>query len=138
MIIGVPREIKNNEYRVALTPAGVQTLKKEDHRVLVETTAGLGSGFNDAEYTSMGAEIVETAKLVFREAEMILKVKEPLLPEFELLREHQILFTYLHLAREEELTRVLLRKRVTAIAYETIQLDDGRLPLLIPMSEIAG
>ncbi|MHB9095531.1 MAG: alanine dehydrogenase [Eubacteriales bacterium] len=138
MIIGVPREIKNNEHRVALTPAGVQTLKKEGHRVLVETTAGLGSGFNDAEYTSMGAQIVETAKLVFREAEMILKVKEPLLPEFELLREHQILFTYLHLAREEELTGVLLRKRVTAIAYETIQLDDGRLPLLIPMSEIAG
>ncbi len=138
MIIGVPREIKNNEYRVALTPAGAHALKSMGHRVVVESTAGVGSGFNDSDYTAMGAEIAETAKQVYNLAEMILKVKEPLPPEYELLREHQVLFTFLHLAREKELTEVLLRKKVTAIAYETIQTDDGRLPLLTPMSEVAG
>ena len=138
MIIGIPREIKNNEYRVAITPPGVQAMKREGHRILVETTAGLGSGFKDENYVSMGAEIVETAKMVYHEAEMILKVKEPLPPEYELMRDYQIMFTYLHLAREKELTKVLLEKRITAIAYETIQLADGSLPLLVPMSEIAG
>lgn len=138
MIIGVPREIKNNEYRVALTPPGVQALKKEGHHVMVETTAGLGSGFRDEDYAAMGAQIVETSRQLYRDAEMIIKVKEPLPPEYELLREHQILVTFLHLARETELTRVMLEKRITGIAYETIQSDDGRLPLLVPMSEIAG
>lgn len=138
MIIGVPREIKNNENRVALTPSGVMALKKDGHRVLVETTAGIGSGLKDVEYAAMGAEIVETAKAVYDTADMIVKVKEPLPPELELLRDHQIVFTFLHLAREKELTKVLLAKRITGIAYETIQLADGSLPLLIPMSEVAG
>lgn len=138
MIIGVPREIKNNENRVALTPSGVMALKRDGHRVLVETTAGIGSGLKDVEYAAMGAEIVETAKAVYDGADLIVKVKEPLSPEFELMRDHQIVFTFLHLAREKELTEVLLAKRITGIAYETIQLADGSLPLLIPMSEVAG
>ena len=138
MIIGVPREIKNNENRVALTPSGVMALKKDGHRVLVETTAGIGSGLKDVEYAAMGAEIVETAKAVYDRADMIVKVKEPLSPELELLRDYQIVFTFLHLAREKELTKVLLAKRITGIAYETIQVADGSLPLLIPMSEVAG
>ncbi|PKM47536.1 MAG: alanine dehydrogenase [Firmicutes bacterium HGW-Firmicutes-8] len=138
MIIGVPREIKNNEYRVALTPSGVQVLVREGHRVIVETTAGAGSGFEDSEYAAMGAEIAAKAAQVYRGADLILKVKEPLPPEYELMREHQVIFTFLHLARENELTNVFLEKKITAIAYETIQLSDGRLPLLIPMSEVAG
>jgi len=138
LIIGVLREIKNNENRVALTPPGVHALKKEGHRVLVETTAGRGSGLEDEDYTSMGAEITDSAEQIFREAELVLKVKEPLPSEYNMLRDYQIIFTYLHLAMEKELTRVLLDKKITAVAYETIQLDDGRLPLLIPMSEIAG
>jgi alanine dehydrogenase len=138
VIIGIPREIKNNENRVALTPSGVLALKRDGHRVLIETTAGIGSGLTDQDYAAMGAEIVETGKAVYHEADMILKVKEPLPPELGLMRDHQIVFTFLHLAREKELTEVLLAKKITGIAYETIQLDDGSLPLLIPMSEIAG
>jgi alanine dehydrogenase len=138
MIIGVPREIKNNEYRVAITPPGVQTLVKGGHKVLIESTAGIGSGFEDEDYSAMGAEIVDTAEEVFHKSEMIVKVKEPLPPEYDLLKDHQVVFTFLHLAREKELTDVLLKKNITGIAYETIQLADESLPLLVPMSEIAG
>lgn len=138
MIIGVPREIKNNEYRVALVPAGVRLLVEKGHHVLVEKAAGEGSGISDDEYHRAGAETKETAKDVFSEAEMVLKVKEPLPEEYELFHEGQILFTYLHLAPAPELTRALLRNKVIGIAYETVQLPDGSLPLLEPMSEIAG
>ena len=138
MIIGVPREIKNNEYRVALVPAGVRLLVEKGHNVLVETAAGEGSGISDDEYHRAGAEVKQTVKNVFREAEMIVKVKEPLPEEYELFHEGQILFTYLHLAPAPELTGALLKKKVIGIAYETVQLPDGSLPLLEPMSEIAG
>ena len=138
MIIGVPKEIKNNEYRVALVPAGVQALVEHSHRVLVEMTAGEGSGIPDEEYLRVGAEIKESAKDVFNGAEMIVKVKEPLSEEWVLLNEGQILFTYLHLAPALELTKALLRQKVIGIAYETVELADGSLPLLTPMSEIAG
>ncbi|MDP2871328.1 MAG: alanine dehydrogenase [Bacillota bacterium] len=138
MIIGVPREIKANENRVALTPAGAHTMAAGGHRVLVEAGAGLGSGFGDDEYRVAGAEIVPTNNGVFEAADMIIKVKEPLSPEYDLLHEGQILFTYLHLAPEPELTRALMRNRVVSIAYETVQLPNGSLPLLTPMSEVAG
>ncbi|MFD1038981.1 alanine dehydrogenase [Virgibacillus byunsanensis] len=137
MIIGVPREVKNNEHRVALTPSGVTTFVKAGHRVVVESLAGNESGFKDDEYITTGAEIVSTAEEAWA-AEMVMKVKEPQPEEFDYLREGLILFTYLHLAAEEELTRKLVEKKVTAIAYETIQNNDGSLPLLAPMSEIAG
>jgi alanine dehydrogenase len=138
VIIGIPREIKHNEYRVAVVPAGVRAMAEKGHRVLVETAAGEASGIPDEEYRRAGGEIKETAKIIFREAEMVLKVKEPLLEEYELFCEGQILFTYLHLAPAPELTQALLRKKVIGIAYETVQLSDGSLPLLEPMSEIAG
>lgn len=138
MIIGVPREIKNNEYRVALVPAGVRLLVEKGHHVLVEKAAGEGSGISDDEYHRAGAEAKQTVNNVFRKAEMIVKVKEPLPEEYELFHEGQILFTYLHLAPAPELTRALLRNKVIGIAYETVQLPDGSLPLLEPMSEIAG
>ncbi|OPX86768.1 MAG: Alanine dehydrogenase [Pelotomaculum sp. PtaB.Bin104] len=139
MIIGVPREIKLNEDRVAVTPAGVKALVKgAGNQVLVERGAGLGSSIADELYVSAGAEIVETPAELFARSEMILKVKEPVPGEYHLLREGQILFTYLHLAREPELTAVLLKNKVTGIAYETIQLNNGTLPLLTPMSEVAG
>lgn len=138
MLVGVPKEIKANEDRVAITPAGAMALVQAGHRVVVEAGAGLGSGVSDEAYRAAGVEMAETAAEVFQRAEMIIKVKEPLPAEFGLLREDQILFTYLHLAREPELTEALLKKKVTAIAYETIQLDNGTLPLLTPMSEVAG
>lgn len=138
MIIGVAREIKNNENRVALTPAGTEMLVKAGHRVLVETNAGTGSGFADESYQAAGAEIIEDKRQLFEAAEMIMKVKEPLEPEYELLRDGQILFTYLHLAPEPELTRALLNKKVVGIAYETIENARRELPLLTPMSEVAG
>lgn len=138
MVIGVPKEIKANENRVAMTPAGVEIFVKGGHRVLVEQGAGVGSGFTDAEYEKAGAQIVNAAEEVWRGADMIMKVKEPLKEEYPYFREGLILFTYLHLAAEEELTRALMEKGVTAIAYETIQLDNGSLPLLTPMSEVAG
>lgn len=138
MIIGVPKEIKINEDRVAITPAGVQTFTGAGHKVLIEEKAGLGSGITDEAYISSGAELVASATEVFKRADMIMKVKEPLSSEYQLLIEGQILFTYLHLAREPELTAALTKNKVTAVAYETIQLDNGILPLLTPMSEIAG
>ena len=138
MIVGVPKEIKNNEFRVALVPAGVRALVENGHRVLVERSAGEGSGISDEEYLRVGAEVKESAQAVFEEAEMIVKVKEPLPEEYDLFNEGQILFTFLHLAPALELTQALLRKKVIGIAYETVQLADGSLPLLVPMSEIAG
>ncbi|MCZ4246443.1 alanine dehydrogenase [Bacillus amyloliquefaciens] len=136
MIIGVPKEIKNNENRVALTPGGVSQLIGNGHRVLVESGAGLGSGFTNEDYVSAGAEILEDRKQVW-DAEMVMKVKEPLAEEYAYFRQGLILFTYLHLAAEPELAKALTEKGVTAIAYETV--TDGRsLPLLTPMSEVAG
>ena len=137
MIIGVPKEIKEQEQRVALLPSGTTQLTKHGHSVLVERNAGLGSGYPDEDYIKAGAEIVEQAKEVFARADMIVKVKEPLKAEFPLLRKGQILFTYLHLAASKSLTEALLKSGVTGVAYETIQVDH-RLPLLEPMSEIAG
>ncbi|GAB3060951.1 alanine dehydrogenase [Salinicoccus sesuvii] len=137
MIIGVPREIKNNESRVGLTPGGVHAFVEAGHTVLVEKNAGSGSYFEDADYTAAGAKIVNTANEVW-DVEMVVKVKEPLPEEFGYFRENMILFTYLHLAPERELTQALLENKVTSIAYETIQLPDGSLPLLSPMSEVAG
>lgn len=137
MIIGVPKEIKEQEQRVALLPSGTNELTKHGHSVLVETNAGLGSGYSDQDYVKAGAEIVEQAKEVFARSDMIVKVKEPLKAEFPLLRRGQILFTYLHLAASKSLTEALLKSGVTGVAYETIQVDH-RLPLLEPMSEIAG
>ncbi|MCH5584254.1 alanine dehydrogenase [Shimazuella sp. AN120528] len=138
MIVGIPKEIKNNENRVAITPAGIDALTRAGHSVIIETNAGIGSGFTDEEYAEHGAEILGSAKEVWSKAEMIMKVKEPLAAEYEYFRENLILFTYLHLAPELELTKALMEKKVTAIAYETIQLDNGALPLLTPMSEVAG
>lgn len=138
MKIGIPKEIKNNENRVAISPAGVDALVLAGHEVLVEKGAGLGSGFRDEDFVAHGAKILETAADVWSEAEMILKVKEPQPSEYPYFREDLILFTYLHLAPEPELTRALMEKKVAAIAYETIQLDNGALPLLTPMSEVAG
>ncbi len=138
MIVGVPKEIKDNEYRVALTPGGAEMLAQAGHTVLVEANAGEGSGFTDREYERGGATMVGGAAEVWGRAEMVLKVKEPLTAEFGYLRPGLILFTYLHLAAEEKLTRVLMEKKVTAIGYETVQLADGSLPLLVPMSEVAG
>ena len=137
MIIGVPKEIKEQEQRVALLPSAAEQLTKRGHTVLVEKNAGVGSGYPDAEYQKAGAEIVDHAKDVFARAEMIVKVKEPLPAEFPLLRKGQILFTYLHLAASKPLTEALLKSGVTGIAYETIQVNN-RLPLLEPMSEVAG
>ena len=137
MIIGVPKEIKEQEQRVALLPSSTNELTKKGHSVLVEKDAGLGSGYSDQDYVKAGAEIVEEAKDVFARADMIVKVKEPLKAEFPLLRRGQILFTYLHLAASKPLTEALLKSGVTGVAYETIQVDH-RLPLLEPMSEIAG
>jgi alanine dehydrogenase len=137
MIIGVPKEIKEQEQRVGLLPSSTNELTKKGHSVLVEKNAGLGSGYSDQDYVKAGAEIVEQANDVFARADMIVKVKEPLQAEFPLLRKGQILFTYLHLAASKPLTEALLKSGVTGVAYETIQVDH-RLPLLEPMSEIAG
>jgi alanine dehydrogenase len=137
MIIGIPKEIKEQEQRVALLPSAASQLTRRGHSVVVQKNAGIGSGYPDEEYVNAGAEIVDQAKEVFARADMIVKVKEPLEAEFPLLRKGQILFTYLHLAASKSLTEALLKSGVTAIAYETIQVDH-RLPLLEPMSEIAG
>ncbi|KZN96599.1 alanine dehydrogenase [Aeribacillus pallidus] len=137
MIIGVPKEIKNNENRVAITPAGVVQLINAGHKVVIEANAGIGSGFTDEEYKQAGAEIVERASEVWEIAEMILKVKEPLPAEYVYFRKGLILFTYLHLANEPELAKALVENEVTAIAYETITVNNT-LPLLTPMSEVAG
>ncbi|AFQ43070.1 MULTISPECIES: alanine dehydrogenase [Desulfosporosinus] len=137
MLIGVPKEVKNNESRVAITPAGVHAFTLTGHKVFVEKEAGEGSGITDQQYMDAGAQIVDSAEEVWT-ADMIIKVKEPVQEEYGYFKKGQILFTYLHLAKEPELTKMLMEKQVVAIAYETIQLDNGSLPLLIPMSEVAG
>jgi alanine dehydrogenase len=136
--VGVPKEVKNNEYRVAITPIGVHELVAHGHEVLVQRSAGEGSSIRDAEYEAAGAKLLESADDVWGEAEMVLKVKEPVAEEYHRLREDLLLFTYLHLAADRTLTDALLASRVTAIAYETVQLPSGGLPLLYPMSEVAG
>lgn len=138
MIIGLPKEIKQDEGRVGLVPSGVAAFVAHGHKVFVEKGAGLGSGIPDAAYRESGAQIVAKAKEVWERAEMIVKVKEPLGQELKWMRPGQILYTYLHLASNKPLTDALLKKKVIGIAYETIQLDDGTLPLLVPMSEVAG
>jgi alanine dehydrogenase len=138
MVVGVPKEIKADENRVALVPSGVGALTAHGHTVLVQAGAGVGSGIPDAAYRAAGARIVKGAKPIWQRAELIMKVKEPLGPELKWLREGQIIYTYLHLASDEKLTRALMRAGVTGIGYETIQLEDGTLPLLTPMSEVAG
>ncbi len=138
MRIGCPKEIKPQEGRVGLTPAGVDALVRAGHEVYMEHNAGIESGFTDSEYVAVGAQILATPAEVYQIADMIIKVKEPLTPEYDLLKEGQILFTYLHLAPDAGQTHALLQKKVTAIAYETVQLADGTLPLLAPMSEVAG
>ncbi|NNC21789.1 alanine dehydrogenase [Corallococcus exiguus] len=139
MIVGVPKEIKTREYRVGMVPAGVRALTIAGHTVLVETNAGVGSGIPDSEYQRVGAQIITTADEVWKRAEMIVKVKEPIAPEYERMQPGQIVYTYFHLAGvDPELTKTLIKKKVTAVAYETLQLDDGSLPLLKPMSEVAG
>lgn len=138
MIIGVPKELINNENRVAITPAGVQSFVKAGHKVVIERSAGLGSAISDSAYSDAGAEILPDAKSVYEQADFIMKVKEPLKEEFPYLKENQILFTYLHLAPALQLTKTLMEKKIVSIAYETVQLDNGRLPLLTPMSEVAG
>ena len=136
--IAVPREIKNHEYRVALTPAGVHELTAHGHDVFVEAGAGLGSAITDEEYLAAGAKVLAKAEDVWAEGEMVLKVKEPIASEYPLLRRDQVLFTYLHLAADEPLTKALMAAGTTAIAYETVQTANGALPLLAPMSEVAG
>lgn len=138
MIIGTPTEIKNHEYRVGIVPAGVHAFTSHGHNVIIQAGAGKGSGIDDADYVAAGARIVPTAEDVYGEADMVIKVKEPLPPEYGLLRPGQVLYTYLHLAPDPQQTKALVDSGCTAIAYETIQLDDGSLPLLTPMSEVAG
>jgi alanine dehydrogenase len=138
MIVGIPKEVKDRENRVSATPAAVHEYVAHGHDVIVESTAGLGSGFTDAEYEAEGARIVDAHAAVFAEADMIVKVKEPIPSEYDLLREGQVLYTYLHLAADEPLTRTLIERKVRAIAYETVQLENRALPLLAPMSEVAG
>ena len=138
MIVGVLKEIKAEENRVCMTPAGVEIMVQNGHTVLVEKTAGKGSGFNDKAYETAGAEIVDTSQEIFKRAKMVMHVKEPLPAEYDLIRKDQIIFTYLHLAAAEDLTKVLIKSGSISIAYETIQKDDRSLPLLTPMSEVAG
>ena len=138
MKVGIPKEIKNNENRVGMTPAGVAAMTARGHEVFVQHTAGDGSGFSDDEYVGAGAKIVPTIEDVYREAEMIVKVKEPIEPEYNLVRKGQLLFTYFHFACEKELTDAMLKSSAICLAYETVQLPNGTLPLLQPMSEVAG
>ena len=138
MIIGVPKEIKSDEYRVALTPAGAEQLRRAGHTVLLQRGAGVGSGIPDEDYQAYGVRIVDTAEQVFAEAETIVKVKEPLAPEIKMLKPRHLLFTYLHLAADRALTEGVVNSGCTGIAYETIEDKQGRLPLLAPMSEVAG
>lgn len=138
MIIGVPKEIKNNENRVAMTPAGVAELKHNGHTVYVQHTAGEGSGFSDDEYIAAGAQILPTIEAVYDIAEMIVKVKEPIEPEYTLIKKDQVVFTYFHFASDRKLTEAMIASRGVCIAYETVRLADHSLPLLVPMSEVAG
>jgi alanine dehydrogenase len=138
MIIGVPKEIKNNENRVALTPAGTQELVKRGHTVYVQTTAGASSGFGDDEYVKAGAKLISTAPEIFSLADMIMKVKEPIEQEYKLIKKDQLVFTYFHFASYEPLTRAMVTSGAVCLAYETVERADGSLPLLIPMSEVAG
>ncbi|MBS3808589.1 MAG: alanine dehydrogenase [Desulfobacterales bacterium] len=138
MILGILKEIKPEENRVAMTPAGVEMLRNKGHSVIVERNAGMGSGFENEAYLHAGAEIVEKAEEIYERSEMVMHVKEPLPAEYKWIREGQIIFTYLHLVTSKELTQALIESRAVCIAYETIQLSDGSLPLLTPMSEVAG
>ncbi|OJV12787.1 MAG: alanine dehydrogenase [Dyadobacter sp. 50-39] len=138
MIIGVPKEIKNNENRVALTPAGVTELRKHGHTVYVQADAGKGSGFTDEQYTQAGAGILPTIEEVYGIAEMIIKVKEPIASEYPLIKENQLLFTYFHFASSEPLTHAMIERKAVCLAYETVEKTDRSLPLLVPMSEVAG
>jgi alanine dehydrogenase len=138
MIVGILKEIKSEENRVSMTPAGVEVMCQSGHTLLVEKNAGKGSGFEDDAYIKAGAKIVDTPAEIFAKAEMVMHVKEPLAPEYNLIRPDQIVFTYLHLAADEKLTRTLMERKSINIAYETIQKSDGSLPLLTPMSEVAG
>ena len=138
MIIGVPKEIKNNENRVGMTPGGAKSYIKKGHKVIIETHAGEGSGFSDEEYKAAGCEIYTDVKKLFAEADMIVKVKEPLEAEYGLFKEGQILYTYLHLAPAPKLTEAMLKAKVKGVAFETVQLANNELPLLTPMSEVAG
>jgi len=138
MIIGVPKEIKNNENRVALTPAGVLELTKRGHTVYVQSTAGLGSGFSDQDYKNAGAKIKKTIETTYAAAEMIMKVKEPIKSEYKLIKENQLVFTYFHFASHKPLTTAMIKSKAICLAYETVELTDRSLPLLIPMSEVAG
>jgi alanine dehydrogenase len=138
MRVGVPTEVKNHEYRVAITPAGVRELTTHGHDVLVQAGAGTGSSITDDEFTAAGAKIASSQEDVWQDSELILKVKEPIAIEYDSMRPGQVLFTYLHLAASRECTRALLNRKVTGIAYETVQLSNGALPLLAPMSEVAG
>lgn len=138
MIIGVPREIKDKENRVAITPAGVKAFVKNNHQVLVQKTAGLGSGITDQEYLDAGALVLEEPSDIFLKADMIIKVKEPLPSEYPLIKEGQIIFTYFHFASSQELTQAMLDSKCISIAYETVETSEGGLPLLAPMSEVAG
>lgn len=138
MLIGVPKEIKKNENRVALLPVGASTLVSNGHKVLVETNAGVGSGFSDEDYKAVGADIASSASEVFSNADMIMKVKEPIGEEYTMIKEGQIVFTYFHFAASKELTEAMMNNKCVGIAYETVQRKDKSLPLLIPMSEVAG
>ena len=138
MIIGVPKEIKNNENRIGLTPASVQEYTKRGHRVYVQSTGGEGSGFTDQMYIDAGAEILPSIEAVYERAEMIVKVKEPIEPEYKLIKKNQLLFTYFHFAASEELTKAMIDSGSVCLTYETVEKSDGSLPLLIPMSEVAG
>ncbi|MEM1407582.1 MAG: alanine dehydrogenase [Bacteroidota bacterium] len=138
MIVGVPKEIKNNENRVALTPAGAQELTKRGHTVYIQSTAGEGSGFTDGEYESAGAQLLPTIEATYEIAEMILKVKEPIEPEYKLIKKDQLVFTYFHFASYEPLTKAMMESGSVCLAYETVEKKDRSLPLLVPMSEVAG
>ncbi len=138
MKIGIPREIKNHEYRVAITPAGVHELTERGHEVIIESEAGIGSSFADEDFKAAGAHILQAADQVWDTADLLLKVKEPIAEEYTRLRQDQVLFTYLHLAASKDCTDALLASKTTAIAYETVIGTDGSLPLLAPMSEVAG
>ncbi|MES2690274.1 MAG: alanine dehydrogenase, partial [Bacteroidota bacterium] len=138
MIIGVPKEIKNNENRVGLTPAGVSALTKAGHQLFVQATAGNGSGFSDEEYTQAGATMLASINEVYAKAEMIIKVKEPIELEYPLIKEGQLLFTYFHFASYEPLTHAMIKSKAVCLAYETVEKPDRSLPLLVPMSEVAG